>query len=600
MERAEALTERVAVVFVHGLFSSARTWLALSSYMREDRALGNFDQFEFEYWSPFFKFSPLRRIPDYTAIADTLLTFLGTRVADYQKIVLVTHSQGGLIVQRYLARRLAAGHGEELGRICRVVMYACPNNGSQLLLGLRKYAKFWLNPQERSLRPFNEGIHETRRIVHEQVINAKTATTSTAPIPFAVYAGNMDVIVPLPTAYDVFPQAAALPGDHFTIIKPDSAEHLSYLALRKNLLHLAEPRHNAPDQASGVVNQWKTKALVEEDALFGIDEPLEELQPWITGTDPMYIVSIFGTGGAGKTTLAYEAIKRYATQGHFTRVAWVSAKSSELTPAGEVEQSTRTSFYWRELLIDISEQLALSVDRAPTQIERNFADGLSALGLAERCLIVVDNLESVVDARYAVEYLDRHDVFRRHRVVITTRDSVEPYTVHARQKKWNRLPDKPARQLVAHLGRNDPGLGLFAADIDEVVQAAAGNPLIIKLIMRLCIDRQQTVAEVVQRIRTDALAGGTGLASFLYHSSIEALYDRVGEDDGANLLNVFCSLAVGTTIDVEEFFRRSGIESRERFDEAKAAAARLALLTASQGNARFTVHSLLQAFFCGS
>lgn len=594
------MTERVAVVFVHGLFSSARTWSAFNALMRDDRALGDFDRFEFEYWSPFFKFNPLRRIPNYTAIADTLLTFLETRTSDYRKIALVTHSQGGLIVQRYLARRLAGGHGEELGRIGRIVMYACPNNGSQALLVLRRYARFWVNPQEQALRPFNEEIHDTRRIVHLQVVNATATTSSTAPIPIAVYAGNMDGIVPLSSAQDVFPEAAALPGDHSTIIRPDSPDHLSYLALRRHLLQLVEPRHDGPGQVPAVTDRWRARALIEEDVLFGIAEALEELGPWITGADPMCIVSIFGAGGAGKTTLAYEAVKRYAVPGHFTRVAWVSAKSSELTLAGKVEQMARTSFYWRELLVDIAEQLALLVDRAPTQIEKKFADGLSALDPAERCLIVVDNLESMVDAKYAVEYLDRHDAFTRHRVVLTTRDSVLPYTVHARQKEWNRLPDEPARQLVAHLGRNDPGLGLFAAEIDEVVQAAAGNPLIIKLIMRLCIDRKQTVAEVVRRIRTDAATGGTGLASFLFHSSIEALYDRVGEEDGANLLNVFCPFAPGTTIGVEEFYRRSGIDSRERFDEAKAVAARLALLTASQGNARFAVHSLLQAFFCGS
>lgn len=566
--------------------------------MRDDHGLGDFDRFEFDYWSRVFKFNPLRRIPNYTGIADTLLTFLETRTSDYRKIVLVTHSQGGLIVQRYLARRLAGGHGEELGRIRQIVMYACPNNGSQALLALRRYARFWVNPQEQALRPFNEEVHETRRIMHLQVVNATAMTSSTAPIPVAVYAGNMDRIVPLSSAQDVFSDAAALPGDHSTIIRPDSPNHLSYLALRRHLLQLIEPRHGGPGQAPVVTHQWRERALVEEDVLFGIDEPLEQLRAWIAGTDPMCIVSIFGAGGAGKTTLAYEAVKRYAAPGNFTRVAWVSANSSELTLAGKVEQMARTSFYWSELLVDIAEQLALLVDRAPTQIEKNFADGLSALDLAERCLIVVDNLESLVDARYAVEYLDGHAAFTRHRVLLTTRDSVLPYAGHARQKEWNRLSDGPARQLVAHLGRNDPGLGLFAAEIDEVVQAAAGNPLIIKLIMRLCIDRKQTVAEVIRRIRTEAAAGGTGLASFLYHSSIEALYDRVGEDDGANLLNVFCSLAPGTTIDVEEFYHRSGIESRERFDEAKAAAARLALLTASQGNARFAVHSLLQAFFC--
>ena len=59
---------------------------------------------------------------------------LGSLQREGTKIVLVTHSQGGLIVQRYLARRLASGHGEELRRIRRIVMYACPNNGSQALL----------------------------------------------------------------------------------------------------------------------------------------------------------------------------------------------------------------------------------------------------------------------------------------------------------------------------------------------------------------------------------------------------------------------------------------------------------------------------------
>src|SRR5262249_59088561 len=101
-------------------------------------------------------------------------------------------------------------------------------------------------------------------------------------------------------------------------------------------------------------------------------------------------------------------------------------------------------------------------------------------------------VEGRVDESYAVDSRARHDAFSRHRVFLTTRDSVLPFTVHARQKEWNRLPDEPARQLVAHLGRNDPGLGLCAAEIDEVVEAAAGNPLIIKLIMRLCIDRKQT------------------------------------------------------------------------------------------------------------
>jgi hypothetical protein len=323
----------VAVVFIHGLFSSARTWSAFNALMRDDPALAGFDRFEFEYWSPVFRFNPLRRIPDYTAIADTLLTFLETRTADYRKIVLVTHSQGGLIVQRYLARRLAVGQGEQLRRIRRIVMYACPNYGSQALFALRKYAKLWVHPQERTLRPFNEEIHETRRIVHLQVVNATATTSSTAPIPMAVYAGNMDGIVPLASAQDLFPDAAALPGDHSTIIKPDSPDHLSFLALRRHLLQLVEPQPNGADQAPARTGRSRPTRL---------GRPISECDPFdlevrraiaLSGQDaaapalPLYvrrahdallgevvagagrIVVLVGGPAVGKTRACWEAIR---------------------------------------------------------------------------------------------------------------------------------------------------------------------------------------------------------------------------------------------------------------------------------------------------
>ncbi|EDY46832.2 WD-repeat protein [Streptomyces sp. SPB074] len=98
--------------------------------------------------------------------------------------------------------------------------------------------------QEKDLRPLNTEITEARRIIMRDVVAAKGVTERTCPIPFAVFAGETDNIVPPASAQDVFPEVSVLPGDHNGIIRPDSAEHLTYVALRRHLvlsLAAAEP-----------------------------------------------------------------------------------------------------------------------------------------------------------------------------------------------------------------------------------------------------------------------------------------------------------------------------------------------------------------------
>jgi hypothetical protein len=143
-----------AVVFVHGIISSPAAWTPLARLLENDTKISHsYRLLRFEYRSPKFDWRPDRRIPDYNTIADSLSTFIDIECADYTHLVLVGHSQGGLIVQRYLARMLAEGRGVDLRRIRRIVLLACPNNGSELLLILRKSARFWTHPQERELRP---------------------------------------------------------------------------------------------------------------------------------------------------------------------------------------------------------------------------------------------------------------------------------------------------------------------------------------------------------------------------------------------------------------------------------------------------------------
>ncbi|MFD5407235.1 alpha/beta fold hydrolase [Streptomyces griseorubiginosus] len=169
-------------------------------------------------------------------MADRLKEYLATEAEGYEQLVLLAHSMGGLVVQRCLTRMLAEGRGRELRRIRRVVLLACPNSGAQILQSLRRGAMGRRHPQERQLRPLDEEVTFTRRVLMRDVVHASRVTERTCPIPFSVCAGESDNIVPAASAQDVYPDAAALPGNHSDIARPDSPKHRTYTTLRRLLL----------------------------------------------------------------------------------------------------------------------------------------------------------------------------------------------------------------------------------------------------------------------------------------------------------------------------------------------------------------------------
>ncbi|MFE9701049.1 esterase/lipase family protein [Streptomyces sp. NPDC006270] len=221
---------------IHGLMSGPQTWEPLRELIAADRSLGFVEPLPFAYSTGLLSVNPLQVFPSIDTVADSLKEYLATEAGAFDQLLLVTHSQGGLVAQRYLARMLHDGRGEELVRIQRLVMLACPSNGSELLLSLRRRVLGGRHPQESDLRPLNDQVNMTLRTVVRDVVHAAAVTDRTCPIPVSVYAGESDGVVSRASAQSVFPDSSALPGDHFSILKTDSPRHRTFTTLRRLLL----------------------------------------------------------------------------------------------------------------------------------------------------------------------------------------------------------------------------------------------------------------------------------------------------------------------------------------------------------------------------
>ncbi|QIS11521.1 esterase/lipase family protein [Nocardia arthritidis] len=232
----------MTLVLVHGFFSNERTWDRFADVLGADQEFGkSLVVKRFGYTTPVLRVSPLRRIPDLGDIASSLRGWLRDEAAR-GPVLIVSHSMGGLVTQRFLADRLRAGRLDELANIAGVVMFACPNQGSEIFGALRRSMPWWRHPQERQLRPLNAEVTEAQQVVIERVVHSATAKVPGVPIPIWAFAGDSDRVVRSRSATFVFDdeRSFTLPGDHSSIIRPDSAAHRSYAALRRAVNEAAQ------------------------------------------------------------------------------------------------------------------------------------------------------------------------------------------------------------------------------------------------------------------------------------------------------------------------------------------------------------------------
>jgi len=232
------LAHKPVVLAVHGFGSSAACWEPLLKLLREDEGVASRFDFEcFQYDTRWFNFNPLQRIPTLREIGMQLGEFIDSPRFHGAELTLVGHSQGGLVIQSYIAELLRENRAERLAPIRQVVLFATPNLGSTTAAGLRRLVyKFLSNPQERSLRVLDTEIALIRSAVVERIVNAAARSAREWPLPVTAFFGLRDKVVPEASARGDFDCVAPLDGDHFQILRPADRRDPRYQELVERLL----------------------------------------------------------------------------------------------------------------------------------------------------------------------------------------------------------------------------------------------------------------------------------------------------------------------------------------------------------------------------
>ena len=223
-----------------------------------------------------------------------------------------------------------------------------------------------------------------------------------------------------------------------------------------------------------VTNYTNWGEAIDVTQFYGRSAELVTLNRWILA-DRCRVVAILGIGGIGKTALSVKLAEQL--QGEFEYVIWRSIRNAPALSA---------------LLADI-----VAVLSRQQEIEISSTNHISRLIYylqQHRCLLILDNVESILLGEHPRQYLAGYEaygeLFRQlaecsHQscVVLTSREQIAEVSMFA----GAHLPIRilPLRGLSIDEGMlilEDKGLPLTIDNGQQLVDLYAGNPLALKII----------------------------------------------------------------------------------------------------------------------
>jgi transcriptional regulator with XRE-family HTH domain len=348
------------------------------------------------------------------------------------------------------------------------------------------------------------------------------------------------------------------------------------------------------DRIQGIL---RNNAVVDHTHLFGVDTFIEKIKDDISAPQAAWIISLCGEGGLGKTAIAYEAVTRYAASAGFTRVGWVSAKTLQLLPDGMLLRDGSAELHWSNFVKKLADQLDIHLGDNSSGWITDFQRGIRSLSPGERCLLIVDNLETVDDVDEAIQYLGSNSIVNPHKILLTTRHALLGKVRYLVERHVKGLDFEPAFHFIRSLG-NDVIEEASDDELRPIVEVTEGNPLLIKLFVTRLLTSHLPLAFVLAELQAVNQRLGRNIIDYLYAESLSVLEQYCGSDAAHWILNAFCPLGAGDNVSYEALRTYSGIEDEEMFRNTLRVACDLSLIRTSKLNSLYSIHSLLWRFVC--
>ena len=313
------------------------------------------------------------------------------------------------------------------------------------------------------------------------------------------------------------------------------------------------------------------------ERLFGIETSIQSLCNAINHQGPPWIYSLEGMGGIGKTTLADAAVRSLIDALHWSDIAWITARRHLLMQDGTLETLDATPALTANGLLDELE--AILLDGVPDRTHLAIRQRRTLLKQRlkrSRCLIVIDNLETVNDLDALLTSL--REMAGPTTFILTTR--LNPY---AYADIYHFLvPDlcqSDALDLIRHEAGN--------ANLPEIAQASdhqlmpiyetvGGNPLALRLVVgQTHIHALDAYLDALRNARGESVAN---LYSYIYWQSWNSLSEDakqillamplIADGNGdIEMLSAHADLPVAHVHDaLSELVRRNLVDVRRGLD----------------------------------